>query len=114
CDPHRERRVPPAHRRPDRAGPPAARGRAVPDKASDSIGEAVSLAHKAQTDVGQAITAAAKEAFIHAYRVTAMSAAVIVAVTAVVIALILKRSMPGHGEEEQASHRSDPMPDNRR
>lgn len=87
---------------------------AVPDKASDSIGEAVSLAHKAQTDVGQAITAAAKEAFIHAYRVTAMSAAVIVAVTAVVIALILKRSMPGHGEEEQASHRSDPMPDNRR
>ncbi len=87
---------------------------AVPDKASDSIGEAVSLAHKAQTDVGQAITVAAKEAFIHAYRVTAISAAVIVAVTAVVIALILKRSAPGHGEEEQVSHRSDPMPDSRR
>lgn len=87
---------------------------AVPDKASDSIGEAVSLAHKAQPDVGQAITAAAKDAFIHAYRLTAVTAAVIIAATAVTITLMLKRSTSVQGEEEQSTYRSVPAPDNPR
>ncbi|MFJ2443171.1 MULTISPECIES: MFS transporter [unclassified Streptomyces] len=74
---------------------------AVPDKVSDSIGEAMSVSDTMRNDAGEAVAVAAKGAFDSAFQVTTVVATLLVTLTAVTIALMMRRAAPVQGEPVQ-------------